>query len=291
MNIYLKHQQERREKLKAKLLDATLFVGTLTVILTGVYIYTCRPFTKTEQAEAPNFDTAYSQVLQDIKKEPTVTLSGKSEDIYIVTEKDKTSSKSKFELTVAEVEQKLAEQKPLKIENPFENVDYQVAPQSESQVTTTLDDGTVHKAPTNVKLSDEDYDILLRITEAEAGGEDAKGKRMVVHTILNRVVSSRFPNTVKEVVFQCNSSGTYQYTPISNGRYFKVTPSQSTIEAVNQAVKNYFEGTDETGGAEFFMSPSAIKYDTSASEKGANWQRDNLLLTVSYGTHEFRKYK
>ena len=36
-------------------------------------------------------------------------------------------------------------------------------------------------------LSDQDYDALLRIVEAEAGGEDADGKLLVANVVLNRV--------------------------------------------------------------------------------------------------------
>mgnify|MGYP002610956818 CR=1 FL=1 len=57
-------------------------------------------------------------------------------------------------------------------------------------------------------MSDEDYDTLLRIVEAEAGSEDIKGRVLVANVIMNRVKSEDFPNTVTEVVWD-NSDGSF----------------------------------------------------------------------------------
>ena len=59
-------------------------------------------------------------------------------------------------------------------------------------------------------MSDEDYDTLLRIVEAEAGSEDIKGRVLVANVIMNRVKSEDFPNTVTEVVWD-NSDGVPQF--------------------------------------------------------------------------------
>ena len=52
-----------------------------------------------------------------------------------------------------------------------------------------------------IDVSDEDLDTLMRIVQAEAGGEDRKGKLLVANVVINRVKNKRFPNTVTEVVF------------------------------------------------------------------------------------------
>ena len=64
-----------------------------------------------------------------------------------------------------------------------------------------------------LKLEYNDYNVLLKIVEAEAGGEDLIGKIMVANVILNRVNSDRFPNNVTDVVYQKS-----QFSPISDGR-------------------------------------------------------------------------
>lgn len=51
-------------------------------------------------------------------------------------------------------------------------------------------------------LSDEDYNALLKIVQAEAGNEDEEGKMLVAGVVLNRVKSTRFPDSVQKVVMQ-----------------------------------------------------------------------------------------
>ncbi len=54
------------------------------------------------------------------------------------------------------------------------------------------------------ELSDNDKELIARVVMAEAAYEDMIGKRLVVDTILNRVDSPAFPDTVHEVVYQDN---------------------------------------------------------------------------------------
>lgn len=51
-------------------------------------------------------------------------------------------------------------------------------------------------------LTDKEIDLLALVTMAEAEGEPEEGKRLVIDTILNRVDSSRFPDTVYDVIYQ-----------------------------------------------------------------------------------------
>lgn len=56
-------------------------------------------------------------------------------------------------------------------------------------------------------------EILALITMAEAEGEPEEGKRLVIDTILNRVDSAYFPDTIHDVIYQPN-----QFSPMWNGR-------------------------------------------------------------------------
>lgn len=125
-------------------------------------------------------------------------------------------------------------------------------------------------------LSQEDYDVLLKIVEAEAGCEDMKGKMLVAGVIMNRVESSKFPNTVKEVVFQ-RGNGTVQFSPVKDGRLSEVKVSEDTKEAV----KRVLYGEDITEGALYF---AARKY---ANPERMKWFDNSLTLLFSYGGHEF----
>lgn len=125
-------------------------------------------------------------------------------------------------------------------------------------------------------LSKEDYECLLRIVQAEAGSEDEKGKMLVAGVVLNRVESSKFPDTVKEVVFQ-NENGTYQFSPVANGTYYSVKISEETVEAVDRVLS----GEDVTQGALYF---AARKY---ANPEKMKWFDHNLIQLFEHGGHEF----
>ena len=125
-------------------------------------------------------------------------------------------------------------------------------------------------------ISDKDYEVLLRIVEAEAGGEDETGKILVANVVLNRMESSKFPDTVEEVVFQ-NEGGCYQFSPVSNGRYESVCVSEETYEAVERAL----EGEDLSKGALYFVSE---KY---ADPESLKWFQTKLTLLYSHGGHNF----
>ncbi len=127
-----------------------------------------------------------------------------------------------------------------------------------------------------INLTEEDYDVLLRIVEAEAGGEDEDGKMLVANVILNRVNNEKFPDTVKEVVFQ-RENGTAQFSPISNGRYETVTISEETVKAVNKVL----EGVDNSKGALYFVSRKA------AEPEKMKWFDECLTFLFEHGGHEF----
>lgn len=125
-------------------------------------------------------------------------------------------------------------------------------------------------------LSESDYEALLKIVQAEAGNEDEKGKMLVAGVILNRVDSSRFPETVTEVVMQ-QENGVYQFSPVANGTYQKAKVTQETIEAVERVLK----GEDLTQGALYF---AARKYADSEKMK---WFDSALTKLFEHGGHEF----
>lgn len=129
-----------------------------------------------------------------------------------------------------------------------------------------------------ISLGANQKEVLLRIVEAEATGEDIKGKMLVANVILNRVKSSQFPDTVKEVVFQKNGRTT-QFSPIADGRYWSVSISKSTREAVERVLN----GEDESQGALYFSARSKAK------KSNMNWFDNNLTWLFKYGGHEFYK--
>ena len=80
------------------------------------------------------------------------------------------------------------------------------------------------------------------------------GKLAVGAVVVNRVLSDKFPNTVKEVIYQIDEIGAYQFEPVLDGRLFSVIVSSDSSKAADEALA----GADPTGGALFFFNPSKI---------------------------------
>lgn len=125
-------------------------------------------------------------------------------------------------------------------------------------------------------LDDTNYNVLLRIVEAEASGEGMEGKKLVVNVILNRVNHEGFPDSVEEVVFE-KSGGHAQFSPTIDGRYESVTISEETVQAVEQVLN----GEDNSQGALFFSARSKAEPDNMS------WFDNNLKWLFEYGGHEF----
>ena len=174
-------------------------------------------------------------------------------------------------------EQVIVGQRVQKVTNTA--ADLNVSSSMENKVNE-LDARSITLAENPTLMSDEDYDTLLRIVEAEAGSEDIKGRVLVANVIMNRVKSEDFLNTVTEVVWD-NSDGVPQFSPTYDGRINEVAVSDETREAVKQALK----GTDYSEGALFFIQKSA------AEEHNVKWFEKDLKRLFKYGVHEFYTYK
>ena len=125
-------------------------------------------------------------------------------------------------------------------------------------------------------ITQEDYENMLRIVEAEAGGEDRTGKLLVANVIINRVKDNGFPDSVTDVIFQ-QENGVCQFSPIRDGRFYTVSVSDETMEAVEAALC----GEDCSKGALYFMARKAADADMAA------WFDRNLTRLFAYGGHEF----
>lgn len=125
-------------------------------------------------------------------------------------------------------------------------------------------------------ITNDDYQVLLRIVESEAPAEDLKGKMLVANVVMNRVLSDWFPDTIGEVVFEKR-----QFAPVTTGYYWMVEITDSTREAVERVLA----GEDESQGALFFMARAL------ANPKNVKWFDTALEYLFTHGGHEFFKAK
>ena len=93
--------------------------------------------------------------------------------------------------------------------------------------------------------------LLAAIIYCEAGNQSHTGKVAVGAVIMNRVRSSRFPNTIKGVVYQ---SG--QFTPAMTGKLNRVLASGNIPSSCYQAARDALNGVNPIGNALFFNTHS-----------------------------------
>ncbi|MBP3901636.1 MAG: cell wall hydrolase [Blautia sp.] len=113
-------------------------------------------------------------------------------------------------------------------------------------------------------------EMLMKLTMAEAGGEGLKGKALVMRVIMNRVLSSDFPDTVQEVI--CEPG---QFSPMDDGRFYDMIPDEECEKALYMVM----HGWDESQGATYFR--------TAVSEP--TWHSENLVTLFTHGGHTFFK--
>jgi len=111
---------------------------------------------------------------------------------------------------------------------------------------------------------------LSRIINAESGNQPIAGKIAVGTVILNRVASSRYPNTIYDVIFDCNY-GVYQFSPAGTGSINKEPNEESVI-----AAKLCLDGAREAEGSLYFNGAGKTC-----------WASRNRALAATIGDHSF----
>lgn len=97
----------------------------------------------------------------------------------------------------------------------------------------------------SVNASDEK--LLATIIWCEAGNQARVGKVAVGAVVLNRVRSSSFPNTIKEVIYQ---SG--QFTPVATGVFARAL-ANGVPESCYEAARAALAGENPVGSCLFFQ--------------------------------------
>lgn len=124
---------------------------------------------------------------------------------------------------VTELEQSLAEiaakqvsyEAPLVYETFVEEIESETleVPESTLESFDTLESTPEPIYEVSSTLTDEEIDLIALLTMGEAEGEPEEGKRLVIDSVLNRVDSEHFPDTVTDVIYQPG-----QYTAMWNTR-------------------------------------------------------------------------
>lgn len=128
---------------------------------------------------------------------------------------------------------------------------------------------TLSSSSSSGGLSSSDMNLLARCVYAEARGEPYAGQVAVAAVVLNRVRSSKFPNTVSGVIYQKSA-----FTCVSDGQ-INYSPNASATKAAQDALN----GWDPTNGCLYYYNPA------TATSKWI-W---SLKVEITIGRHSFAR--
>ena len=116
-----------------------------------------------------------------------------------------------------------------------------------------------------------DVQLMARAINGEARGEPYEGQVAVGAVILNRVKSSKFPNTISGVIYQSGA-----FTAVADGQINQPIDEGSTVY---KAARDAMNGWDPTGGCIYYFNPQ------TATNKWI-WSRPHVK---TIGKHRFCK--
>ena len=88
--------------------------------------------------------------------------------------------------------------------------------------------------------------LLARLVYGEARGEPYKGQVAVAAVVLNRMKSSKFPNSMSGVIYQSGA-----FSVVSDGQ-INLSPDETAIKAARDAMN----GWDPTNGCLYYYNPA-----------------------------------
>lgn len=101
-----------------------------------------------------------------------------------------------------------------------------------------------------VSFAEGDRKLLANLIYCEAGGEPYEGQIAVGSVVINRVLSSKFPDTVVGVIYQNR-----QFSPVASGRLALALTSDMATERCYQAADAAMSGISNVGNCVFFRTP------------------------------------
>ena len=102
----------------------------------------------------------------------------------------------------------------------------------------------------DVTFTEADRKLLANIIYCEAGGEPYEGKLAVGAVVINRVLSSKFPDTVAGVIYAKS-----QFSPVASGRFELALATDKATSACYQAADEAMLGVTNVGVCVYFRTP------------------------------------
>jgi len=96
-----------------------------------------------------------------------------------------------------------------------------------------------------IRITSDELLLLSKLITGEARGESYEGQVAVAAVVINRVKDSRFPNSIKDVIYQKSA-----FSVVKDGS-INMQPNESAYKAAQEALY----GLDPTDKAVYFWNP------------------------------------
>lgn len=114
-----------------------------------------------------------------------------------------------------------------------------------NNIVNNQEEKNENKSKEVISITNDELYLLSKLVSSEARGESYEGQVAVAAVVINRVLDSRFPNNIKDVIYQKNA-----FSVVNNGEIYK-NPTDSAYKAAREALY----GKDPTSGAIYFWNP------------------------------------
>lgn len=208
-----------------------------------------------------NMMAEYEATRQRIEEEEAKLLQEKADldDLYLAaeTEKNKVSSlisqtnsniqKYGDKIATAEEEARAYEAELKKKEEDIETLKKII--EQEKALSAAAAKATWRDI-SEVTFTDGDKKLLANIIYCEAGSEPYAGKLAVGAVVINRVLSSKYPDTVVGVIYQKS-----QFSPVASGRYELALAVDKANADCYKAAEEAMSGVTNVGNCLYFRTP------------------------------------
>lgn len=130
------------------------------------------------------------------------------------------------------------------------NIEYLKKKLAEEQALSKLAAQSKWRDISEVAFEEGDRYLLANLIYCEAGGESYAGQLAVGAVVINRVLSSVYPNTVAGVIYQAS-----QFSPVASGRLALAMSQSKATASCYKAADEAMSGQTNVGSCVYFRTP------------------------------------
>ncbi len=197
------------------------------------YVEEVKTQLEVEMADLEDLKADYSEQQQQVSAKVTQT----SNEVA-----DYADQIEDAEETIAELEKEIADQE--------EDIAALQKQYEEELALSRLAQQSAWRDISEITFEEDDRYLLANLIYCEAGGEPYAGQLAVGAVVINRVLSSRYPNTVVGVIYQNK-----QFSPVASGRLALALANNKATANCYKAADEAMSGVTNVGQCLYFRTP------------------------------------